>query len=129
MHASSSYPFEEQDLVARISEFLKAQAPGSSRVPAAESPCQRWEALVTDCWRTEQEPLLNYLELYCIGRIFVSFSVAVDEKITEARGFAVYVPGKILFATFSFALLNTECSWLLCVQFTCGICQVPFFQS
>lgn len=114
MHTSSSYSFEEQDLVVRISEFLTAQAPGSSRVPAAENRCQRCEALVTDCWRTEQEQLLNYLELYCIGHIFVSFSTAVDEKITEARGFAVRVPGKILLAMFSSALLNTECSWLLC---------------
>lgn len=84
-------------------------------VSAAGSPCQRHKALATDCWITEQEQLLNHLELYCMRHIFVSFSAAVDEKITEARGFAVHVPEKILFAMFSSAMLNTSRSWPLCL--------------
>lgn len=50
-----------------------------------------------------------------MGRIFLSFSAAIDEKITEARGFAVHVPQKTLSAMFSSAMLNTEYSWPLCL--------------
>lgn len=43
---------------------------------------------------------MNCLELCCVGRGFVSFPAAGDEKIAEARGFAVRVPEEMPFAVF-----------------------------
>lgn len=56
---------------------------------------------------------MNCLELCFMGHIFMSCPAAIDERITEARGFVARVPEKILFDVSSSVMLNLLCCYVV----------------
>lgn len=94
---------------ARVSEFLEAQALGSTGVSAAESPGQRWEVSVPDCSKTQQEPWWTALNSAVRDVVLCHSQLQEMKRSLKPEDLQSVFLRKCLLP----CLLNTRCNWPL----------------